>query len=883
MREGHTLLHYRLVEKIGAGGMGVVWKAVDTRLDRTVAIKVLPSHLSDDARLRERFEREARTISSLNHPHICTLHDIGRHEGTDFIVMEHLEGETLAERLSRGALPLDQALRHGIEIARALHEAHQAGVVHRDLKPGNVMLTKQGVKLLDFGLAKLVDKPPLGSSPDAMTETVGAGPITDRGSILGTVQYMAPEQLEGKEADARADIFALGGVLYEMVTGRRAFAGESQASLISSIMTAAPPPVSDLQPTSPPLLDHLIRKCLAKDPDQRWHSACDLAGAMEWLAGAEAQVSAPATAAKNKRGPLWAVAGLIVGGLAVGYWMLGQAPQPDPAETTRFVVDLPADHDLSIERWPMGFAASSPIALSPDGRTLVYTASIGDGPSMLYARKLDQLGVTPIAGTEGGRDPFFSPDGEWVGFRTANALMKIPLDGGAARKIAETTGKGYVTAWADDDTLLFETGGSVLTRVPASGGDQVQVTNHEGVPHLGPQILPDGRGIMFTGFFSKRGQKLDRGWELAIVTAEREEARVLDLPGSVHWGRYLPTGHLLFRMEAAVMAAPFDLQRLQLTGDPVTVLDDASTSLTFSSTGTVAYVSGNRPPATLVWVDRDGGETPLQSGDFAYHFPRVSPDGKRVAFDAVDTGEVWIHDPARGTRMRFTRFEDATLHTTWTKDGKRLAFHGPSGNVYWAPSDGSGEPELLLDREHTQWPLDWSPDNRHLVLTEVHPDTGRDIWVLPVGGEPIEFLATSASEGAAKFSPDGRWIAYRSNQSGQDEIYVRPFPGPGGKWLVSTNGGREPVWCSDGTELFYRQGDAMMVVGVTLGESFEATRPRVLFRGDYNSDPIGHPMYDVHPDGERFLMVRALEGSSPNRITVVLNWFDELERLVPLR
>jgi serine/threonine protein kinase len=594
---------YEILSPLGAGGMGEVYKAKDTRLDRTVAIKVLPSHLSANAELRERFEREARTVSSLNHPNICTLHDIGNQGGIDFLVMEYMEGETLADRLKKGALPLQQALQHGIEMADALDKAHCQGVVHRDLKPGNIMLTKSGAKLLDFGLAKLRHGPQEGA-PDLSTLATEAKPLTEKGSILGTFQYMAPEQLEGKDVDGRTDIFAFGAVLYEMVTGRKAFEGKSQASLIGAIMNSEPQPMSELQPVSPRSLEWSVKRCLAKDPDERWQSARDLTAELGRIAegGSEAGLSARVTDGGPRSRLLWGVAGLLLGALVAGLASLKLSTDPSRSErqVMRFQIPLAPNHD-----W-----GQSGLDISPDGSRIAYVVSTDDH-LQLYIRRMDQPEPTPMAGTEGARAPFFSPDGQWVGFWADGNLQKVSVAGGLPLTLCDSESMRGAS-WGADDVIVFGTAAKGLFEVPAGGGRPVALTtpNQNERAHRWPQLLPGEKAVLFTTWGGAGARSV------AVLSRETGEVRTLIESGAD--ARYVPTGHLVYRqLEGQVLGVPFDISRLQIAGAPVPLIVEevAVGNLAVSARDTLVYATTTAfvPNSTLVWVDREGRESPLMA------------------------------------------------------------------------------------------------------------------------------------------------------------------------------------------------------------------------------------------------------------------------------
>ncbi len=879
---GTHLGPYEIVAPLGAGGMGEIYKAKDTRLNRTVAIKVLPPHVASNPELKQRFEREAKTLAALSHPHICPVFDIGYQDGIDFLVMEHLEGETLAARLTKGPLPVEQVLRHAIDIADALDKAHRKGVTHRDLKPGNIMLTKSGAKLLDFGLAKLKQ----GTAPAAALSGLPTGddPITAEGTILGTLQYMSPEQVEGKETDARADIFAFGAVVYEMATGKRAFEGKSQASVMAKILEHDPPPISSLQPMTPPALDRVVTRCLAKDPDDRWQTARDLEVQLKWIAEGGGQIAprplAPAhgVPALGRRALILSLSTLLLGaGIAgVAIWFLKPAP---PQQVSRFAITLPSGAQL-------GGGLSVEVVLSPDGSQLAYL-TMRDGTRQLYLRAIGSLEARPIPGTEGAWDPFFSPDGQWLGFWAGGKIKKVSVNGGAALTVADAA-DARGASWGSQGTIIFAPSpASVLMRVPEEGGKPQPLTQmaQGETTHRDPAFLPGGNAVLFAAW----GATGPTDAKVAVQVIETGERR--DLIQAAIAPRYAASGHLLYVQGQTLMAVPFDPERLEIRGAAVPVVEGVALSVDYSisTTGSLVHVPpGQAAQRTLVWVSRNRAEEALGAPARPYGQPRLSPDGRQLA---VEIGpQIWVYDLVRETLTRLTFEGTANGNHTWTPDGKRIAFQsnkdGVPAKIFWQLADGSGEPERLTSgAEGNQTPQSWSPDGQLLAFHHNHPTTQRDIWVFQLSDRKAQpFLRTTFTEGGATFSPDGRWVAYVSDESGRPEVYVQPYPRTGGKWQISTDGGTERVWARNGRELFYRSGNKMMAVETRTQPSFSAGKPRMLFEGQYltNGFPFMSAAFDVSADGQRFLMVKETDqAASPTQITVVLNWFEELKRRVP--
>ena len=873
---GTTLGPYQIDAPLGAGGMGEVYKATDTRLDRTVAIKVLPEHVASDPDLKQRFEREARTVAALNHPHICTLYDIGREGETDFLVMEYLDGQTVAQRLEKGALPLDQALQIAIDIADALDKAHRQGIVHRDLKPANIMLTKAGAKLLDFGLAKL--KPPEQAGGLSALPTQPAD-LTQQGAILGTFQYMAPEQLEGQEADARTDIFAFGAVVYEMVTGRKAFSGKSQASLIGAILRDDPPSITMLQPISPPALDPIVKTCLAKEPDARWRSIGDVGRQLETIASGSASGSSVVTPSPAPRRTVWRqalplVAALTIGAVITGLAAWGFMRQSDTTtDVVRFTV-------AGAER---GFFGRAPIfAISRDGTQTLYSRSPPGGyGTQLYVRALDQSDGTPLRGTEDAGDVALSPNGEWVAFqREAGTLERVSIFGGAPQRVVRLPDSIAGATWGTDDQIIVGTDRGGLFRVAASGGEAESLTTLDAgeVRHVNPSVIPGHQAVLFVAGRS-RGSGLTND-ELAVLALETGQVTRLGLAGT--GPRYVATGHLVYVADdRSLRAVPFDADELTVKGNPVTLVEGNVVNVSVSDNGRLCYVSvSGAAKLQLVWVDRTG-QVVAPVVEVGGGVSRLSPDGTRVAV-WID-GDIWIRDLARGFDTRLT--ENGGLFPVWAPDGSAVTFSSNRAgafDLYSRAVDLSNPTELLLDVQDSLLPGSWSADGRIHVFHTVNAETKRDLWMWQVGEEPSPFLVTEFNESNPRLSPDGRWIAYASDQSAEFRIYVRPFPGGERVIPVSTGAGSQAVWSRDGRTLFYRNRNQMLAVAVEPGPEFMVGETTVLFEEPYLLDPgnAGGQTYDVSLDGQQFLMVQM--ESEAFEYNIVLNWFEELKARVPV-
>jgi Tol biopolymer transport system component len=890
---GTRLGPYELVAPVGAGGMGEVYRAKDTRLDRTVAVKVLPPHLSSSVESRQRFEREARTISQLSHPHICALYDVGREGEIEYLVMEYLEGGTLSDRLLKGPLVFEQVLRYGVEISDALDKAHRQGIVHRDLKPGNVMITKSGVKLLDFGLAKTFERsldatgseqaaaaqhPMAGVSLTALPTVMGN--LTQEGTILGTFQYMAPEQLEGREADSRTDIFAFGAVLYEMATGQKAFSGKSQASLISSIMGSEPPAVSAVTPMTPPAFDRVVRTCLAKDPDDRWQTAHDVMLELRWVAegGSAAGLLAPVMAKRRNRERIaWGVAAFlgVVAALAVaGY--LRRAPRSQ-AVVRVSILPPPGTQFEPID---------GPVAISNDGRQLAFLAKDSEGVSSIWVRSLDSLQSHKLEGTRDSYDPFWSPDGRFVGFG-GPGLSKFEVPGGPPQRIADMA-DGRGCSWNRDNVILFaKSGASPLFRVSASGGAVQQVTRLDEsrgeTGHWRPQFLPDGRHFLY---LSRCEPPENSGLYVGSLDSS-ETKRVADINVTTYFAQ---PGYLLFVRDKVLIAQPFDPKASRVTGEPTVVGRDVqyvetwgSAAFSVSDSGTLAYQGASPATRQLVWFDRSGKRISTLGPDAEYEAdPRISPDGSKVATKRLDpatrSADLWIFEASRGIGSRFTFDAARESDPVWSAAGDRLFFSSNKagiGDLYEKAASGAGPERLLLKSDRWKEPLDISPDGRWLLYRVRHPTNAADLWLLSLSGDrkATPLMSTAFDEDEGRFSPDGRWVAYRSNETGKQEVLVQPFPPTGQKWQVSTSGGKSPRWTSGGRELvFFEPPDKRRVVEIRTAPSFEASVPRDLFA---TPSPWGS---DVSRDGQRLLVNMPAAEVAPNPMTIVLNWTTELRK-----
>ncbi len=877
---GTRLGPYEVTGPAGAGGMGEVYRARDTRLERTVAIKVLPAQFSSDPDFRQRFEREARAISSLQHPHICVLHDVGHDDGIDYLVMEYLEGETLAQRLERGAMPLDQVLKTGVEIADALDKAHRQGIAHRDLKPSNIMLTKSGAKLMDFGLAKPLAAMPAKAAAPMFTAapTLGSpspmSPLTSAGMMVGTIQYMSPEQIAGREADARSDIFAFGAVVYEMLTGRPAFSGKSQLSVASAIMDRDPEPLATASTCVTPALAHIVSTCLAKDPDNRFQTARDVSLELRWLqqSGAAAAV-APAPMSRRTRLALVA-AGLIIAALAVAFVLaLLEAPKaaPQAAGVTRFSITLPPQVEVATD-------LTQAVALSRDGKRLAYVA-LKDGISHLYVRRFDSFDPVEISDSEGALFPFFSPDGEWVGFFDQGKLEKAPSAGGAPVVICSVP-SFFGGAWTQDGSIIFTSPGYQLATVNADGGTPEKLVfkdTQQRVTTLPPSLLPGDKWVIF----------VDRaGSAFRLVAYNRDTHESHLLVNNAQSG-YFARNHLVYYSAGAAWAVPLDLRSVSVRGAPVQLVSgvaeaDQQGQLAASQTGVLAYAPGSGANTTrnIFLVDRHGAERKADLPPEDYVDLAFAPDGKRfaVAVRANSEQQLAVYDLERGVLMRVLSNGQRNAAPAWTPDGKSLVFDsldsGGKPHLYRMAADGSSAPQVLRDADRSTHVTAIAGGRAALMVND--PATSTDVWLMSLTGDyPLQpFRRTPAMERQGTLSPDGKWMAYASNESGRSEIYVEPVPAPGGRWQISTDGGEQPRWARTGREIFYRNGTRMMTVPVETQPTFRAEKPALLFDKRFDrGGAIGG--YDVSPDGLTFVLTRS-EVPNPTEIRIVIGWPDAL-------
>jgi len=868
--------------------MGEVYRARDSTLGRDVALKILPGAVADDPERVARFRREAQILATLNHPHIGAIHGFDVVDGAPFLVLELVEGETLGARIARGRLPLADALDIARQICDALEAAHAEGIVHRDLKPANIMLRtardseRVAVKVLDFGLAKTIDADRAAAGDEAATLPL----LSRSGMIVGTPDYMSPEQAKGLPADRRTDLFALGCVLYEMVTGRRAFAGDSVAEVLAAIIQT-PPDWSLLPPETPPAIRRLLRRCLEKDRGRRLQSAGDARLEIDEVLEGRADEAGLVGGGGERTGPRRLAAVGVIAALAAGggAWLLKPGVAPIPPPIARLVVTLPPGDTL-------GLTVPS-VAISPDGRRLAY-AAVRSEQFQLFVRLFDSIDVTALAGTEGASAPFFSPDGQWIGFFAQGKLKKVLAAGGGLQTLCDAAADLGGT-WAPDGSIYFAPlSTSGIWTVPATGGTPREFSKvdreHGEFSHRWPQVLPDGHTVLFTIWTGP-------GWDekhLALQNGEGGERRILLRGAST--GRYVSSGHLLYAKADELVTVPFDRAGLRVTGAPVTLVEHADdligegTPYAVSDTGTLVYIKSDAGVyrRQLVWVGTNGQMERLPAPPGAYTDPEIAPDGRSVALSIQGAMQsLWIYDFTRATLTTLPA-SGSSQAPVWTPDGHRLIYRGTRTghrNLFWRAANGDGEEERLSTGEGLQTPGSMSPDGVTLVFTDTPPGAGRDVWMVRLDGDrtPRAVLQTPFNESAPHLSPDGKWLAYSSTESGRSEIYVRPFPDAGGRLTISTDGGSEPRWSRDGRELFYRNGERMLAVTMTAGSMPAAGPARLLFTGRYQVSDAGVAGYDVAPDG-RFLMIEPKTSpQSATQISVVLNWFDEVRARIEHR
>jgi eukaryotic-like serine/threonine-protein kinase len=880
---GTKLGPYEILSALGAGGMGEVYRSRDTRLDRIVAIKVLPAHLADRAELRERFDREAKTIASLNHPHICTLYDTGHQDDIDFLVMEYLEGETLAQRLQKGPLPIQLVLQYAVEISDALDKAHRKGVTHRDLKPGNIMLTKAGTKLLDFGLAKLTQGA-APATPLSQLPTLAEG-VTAQGMILGTLQHMAPEQVEGKtdQIDARTDIFAFGALVYEMATGRKAFEGASQASLIAKILETDPPPMSSLQPLAPPALERLVKTCLAKDPDDRWQTARDLSRELKWASESGdnkggASVVAPTKGTTPRPRLALLVLGALVVILALGaaWWRNSKPSEP-----------------MMYFRGPMSFSARD-MAVAPNGHTVAATGYKESArKSVIWIYEVGSQDAKPLAGTEGASFPFWSPDGKFLAFFAEGKLKKLDLDGGPVQTLCDApTGRGGT--WNKDGVILFTPSGQLgggLYRITASGGTPTLVSapdeSQGEQSHRWPVFLPDGKHYLYMAYAARLHSDADA---IYVGSLDSKEKRFVTKSSAN--AAYAAPGYLLYYRDNFLYAQRFDPNKFELAGAPVPILGEIVSRKTIgqgsfaaSDSGLlVAQTSSQVSFSQLTWFDRKGNQVGVVGKPGVLGNVSLSPDGKSVALDNTDiesqNTDVWIYQLQGDGTQRVTFDPAIEAKPVWSPDAAQLAFASSRQNLfdlYLKDTSGAREEQLIVHADADEYPDDWSKDGKYLLYSR-----GPAFWFLTFPEmKSVPFLKTSSTLDNGYFSPDGKWVAYASNESGKWEIYVTSFPEARGRWQISSGGGEQPRWRGDGKELFYLSpDDKMMAAPVKEGANFDAGAPVALFQANPRQPAASseHEFYDVSRDGQRFLIDTEPKQTDAEPMTIVLNWVAKLNK-----
>ena len=866
-----TISHYKIFEKLGGGGMGVVYKAQDLKLDRNVALKFLPPHLSQDEENKKRFSHEAKAASALDHPNICTIYEIGETEpapgepgGQMFIAMAYYGGESLKEKIQGGPLPIADAIDIAIQIVQGLAKAHSTEIIHRDIKPGNILITTDGqIKIVDFGLAKLV----------------GRTQLTKEGTTLGTVAYMSPEQVQGVEVGYRTDIWSLGVVLYEMLTGLTPFQGDNDQVVFYTIVNEEQAPITGLRTGVPMELERVVNKAMAKNPDKRYQHvdeiAVDLKAVKAALKGTSKRLfPAKPRPSQGKRISMWGLVALVTAilvGAAVWQWLRPTASTP--TSVSRFHVPLPEGGQ------GVANLGAPTVALPPDGKFLVYVARDDKG-QQLYLRPMDALQAKPLPGTEGASSPFFSPDGQWVGFFADDVLKKVRAAGGPPVPITDAPGWKLGATWGPGDVIVFAlTGTAGLSQVSAQGGKPKVLTtpnlDNQERSHRFPTFLPDGKSLLYLQTGGRWGI-----WALSLQSGKK---KFITKGSSPH---YLPNGYLVYGHRGSLHAAPFDPARLQLTGPAVPLFGGIAgyglgMDLSVSDNGTLAYFTASSNDRQLILVERDGRERLISDEVRQFRQPRFSPDGRRLAVRISESGswDAWLYEFDQNTLSPLT-FNQLTILGAWTPDGQRFTLSAKPGTVtfdiYSIAADFTGEMDTLITSERDLRVGSWSPDGQWLVYREEHPETLSDIWAFHAGGNKtrLPLLQGRYDERTPRLSPDGHWLAYSSNESGRSEVYVRAFPGLGNRQQISVAGATQPIWSPSGKELFYIQENKMMAATLEIGSAVKVVKRTELFeKSDLLSD------YDIHPNGNQFVMVKNVEDSGPELI-VVLNWAEELMRLV---
>jgi eukaryotic-like serine/threonine-protein kinase len=884
LTDGTKLGPYEIVSPIGAGGMGEVYRSRDTRLGRDVAIKVLPLHLSANPDLKERFDREARAISSLNHARICILYDVGNQDGIDFLVMEFLEGESLADRLHKGPLPLKDVLKIGTEVCEALEAAHSVGIIHRDLKPGNVMLTNAGAKLMDFGLAKASSvgavsgraSAPLLSGARTMSGASPLSPLTTAGAVVGTIQYMSPEQIEGKEADARSDLFALGATLYEMASGKRPFEGKSQISVASAILEKDPESISSFQPMTPPAFEHLLDTCLKKNPDDRFQTAHDVGLQLRWIAETPTASPAPLPQpTKSRELSAWAVAGALgLALIAAAIWWLASRPTP---QATFFSAPLP-------------FSARD-VAVSPNGHTIALVGyRESERKNVIWIYEPGSPDAIMLANTEGATFPFWSAEGRSLAFFADAKLKKIEISGGPVQTLCDAP-NGRGGAWNKDDVIVFTPSGQLgvgVYRIPASGGTPTQITFPDRTKgedsHRWPQFLPDGTHFLYLAMNLSGRKDLSGIYVGALGSQEKRLVATARANAA-----YTAPGYLLFYRDQTLFAQHFDAKKLEVSGEPAPILNDLEYSpriarTVFAASGglLVAQKSGQTALSQLLWLDRKGEQLGAAAKPGLYGDLALAPDGASIAVDVTDSAsqntDVWAMGAKGAKRLTF----DPAIDTMglWSPDATRLIFSSNRGlkfDLFWKSADGAQEEKPFLEDASDKYATSWSHDGKFVLYAR-----GTDLYYMTLPEQQSHlFLKAPSSLKTGHFSPDGKWVAYTSNESGKWEIYVSSFPDAHGKWQVSSGGGEQPNWRADGRELFYLSSDdKLMAVPVTTGANFDAGTPVVLFQANPREQVATSEQltYDVSKDGQRFLVNTQLKQGETTPMSVVQNWAAKLNK-----